>query len=89
MRYCIGAIDGKHVAIEAPFKSGALFQNHKRFFSIVLMAIWDPNSLHKIWGFPIRISSVNSLVTFTGEIVNRELHFLCSDYCFSYVVLGN
>ena len=48
MRYCIGAIDGKHVAIKAPFKSGALFQNHKSFFSIVLMAIWNPNSLHKI-----------------------------------------
>ena len=30
----------------------------------------------KKWSFPLRISSVN--VTFTEEILNRKLHFLCS-----------
>ena len=29
------------------------------------------------WSFPLRISSVNNLVTFTVEILNGKLHFLC------------
>ena len=43
MPHCIGAIDGKHIATKAPFKSGTLFHNYKSFFSIVLMAICDAN----------------------------------------------
>ena len=43
MPHCIGAIDGKHIAIKALFKSGTLFHNYKCFFSIVLMAICDAN----------------------------------------------
>ena len=43
MPHCIGAIDGKNIAIKAPFKSGTLFHNYKSFFSIVLMAICDAN----------------------------------------------
>ena len=45
----------------------------------------EPNqSLHKKWNFPLKISSVNvqetaDLITFTEELLNGKLHFLCSE----------
>lgn len=39
--HCCGAVDGKHVRIKAPAKSGSLYYNYKNFFSSVLLAIVD------------------------------------------------
>ena len=39
--YCVGAIDGKHVAIECPKLSRTQYFNCKGFFSVVLLVICD------------------------------------------------
>lgn len=40
---CIGAIDGKHVAVKQPADSGSEFFNYKHFFSVLLVALVDAN----------------------------------------------
>jgi hypothetical protein len=39
--HCVGAADGKHVAIRKPTKGGSIFWNYKGYNSIVLMVMVD------------------------------------------------
>ena len=41
MPHCLGAI--KHVAINQPSRSGMIYFNYKKLFSIILLAVTDAN----------------------------------------------
>lgn len=41
--HCLGAIDGKHIRIKCPTRSGTMFFNYKQHFSISLQAVSDAN----------------------------------------------
>lgn len=43
MPNCIGLVDGKHIQIQVPSKSGSLYFNYNKYFSIVLFAVCDAN----------------------------------------------
>ena len=39
--HCLGAIDGKHIVMQAPAGSGSSFFNYKKTHSIVLLAVFN------------------------------------------------
>ncbi|XP_050296347.1 uncharacterized protein LOC126736161 [Anthonomus grandis grandis] len=40
---CAGALDGKHIQIVPPPRTGALYYNYKKFYSVILMALVKAN----------------------------------------------
>jgi len=56
--HCLGAMDGKHIHLQAPIKSGSNFFNYKSTFSMVLLALVDAdyNFLYADVGCQGRIS---------------------------------
>ena len=40
---CLGAIEGKHIAIQNPTEGGSEFYNYKGFYSVILLAVVDAN----------------------------------------------
>ncbi|CAK1594284.1 unnamed protein product [Parnassius mnemosyne] len=42
---CIGAVDGKHIMIQCPPRSGSAYYNYKGYYSIVLQGVVDADSM--------------------------------------------
>lgn len=75
---CVGAMDGKHISLQAPINSGSEFFNYKGFFSIVLFAIVDANYnfIYVNVGCQGRISDggVFSSTTFNKLLEDNTMH---------------
>lgn len=75
---CLGAVDGKHVRITPPKRSGAFFRNYKGYDSMVLLAIVDSkyNFLMADFGTNGRISDggVIENTKFYDKLISGELN---------------
>lgn len=75
---CVGAFDGKHIALQSPINSGTEYFNYKGYFSIVLFAVVDANYnfIYANVGCQGRISDggVFSETTFKECLKNSTLH---------------
>ena len=63
--HAVGALDGKHIAIKKPKKSGSEYFNYKGYFSLVLLALVDAD--YKFLLFNVGASGLSS----DAQIFNR------------------
>ena len=49
MPHVIGALDGKHIAMDCPKGSGTQDYNYKGFYSLVLLAVCDAKYNFRKW----------------------------------------
>lgn len=72
----IGALDGKHFAVQCPPNSGSQFFNYKGFYSVVLMAVCDANYKFTMVDVGSTGSENDASIlssAFGGKIVNDEI----------------
>jgi len=78
--HCIGSMDGKHITLQCPIKSGSDYYNYKSFFSIVLFALVDAdyNFIYANVGCQGRISDggVYNNCELYKQIENKSLRIL-------------
>lgn len=97
---CTGAIDGKHIAIRQPSKSGSYYFNYKGFHSIVLFAVVNANYefIYVHCGTNGRVSDGGVLMeTDFGELLEGQKLHLPSptsfnnkrDVCLPFTFLGD
>lgn len=79
---CVGAIDGKHVTIQAPANSGSQFHNYKGSFSIVLLAVVDARYRFRmidVGAFGKRIDGGTLSSSAFGQALRRDALYLPPD----------
>ena len=84
MPNCCGSVDGKHIAMQAPRKSGSQNRNFKKFFSINLMASCDAEYKFTYVNIGADGSSHDSAVfktTDLAKMTNEEVNLWPPDAC--------
>ena len=69
---CCGSMDGKHVIIRCPPKSGSYYFNYKKDFSIILFAIVDSNYNFLYIGVGTN-GRANDALVFSKSALNESL----------------
>ena len=97
--HCIGALDGKHVVIQAPANSGSKFFNYKKTHSIVLMAVCNANyqftavdigdSGRNSDGGVFSYSAMGDSIKKNSLGIPRPEAFPCSQKCYPYVIVAD
>ena len=69
---CCGAMDGKHIVIRCPSKSGSEFYNYSKDYSVILLAIVDAN--YKFMYIVVGTNGrVNDALVFSKSTFNEVL----------------